>query len=80
MGAPCPVSAFVAMLASLEIGSQAHFKEHVLHLHVLPHDSVSVTDDRVFPEGILLVLLLDSLVIFPSVRVCVLKKKKCMQS
>ena len=75
MGAPFPVSAFVAMLASLEMGSQAHFKEHGLHSHVLPHDSVGVTHYRLFPEGILLVLLLDSLDIFPSVRVCVKKEK-----
>ena len=74
MGDPFPVPAFVAMLASLEMGSQAHFTEHLLHSHVMPHDSVGVTHYRPFPEGILLVLLLDSLDICPGVRVCVLKQ------
>jgi len=75
VGAPFPVPAFVAMLASLEMGSQAHFTEHVFHSHVLPHDPVGFTHCMLFPEGILHVVLLDSLDILPSVRVCVTKKK-----
>ena len=80
VGAPFPVPPFVAMLASLEMGSQAHFTGHVFHSHVLPHDPVGFTHCMPFPEGILHVVLLDSLDILPSVRVCVTKKKKCMPS
>ena len=43
VGAPLPVSAFVAMLVSLKMGSQALFKEHVLLSQLLPCDSVGLT-------------------------------------